>query len=443
MGDAATGDKSSAKRCPRCEESKPASDFYMKNGRPNGWCKPCMATRYRRDFDRSERACALCGIMFTPRRPGQENCSRSCKTARRNRLASEARQAAKAGTARACVVCGNPLPSSARADKRYCSDSCTRRARKHIGNAQRRMRVPDQMQAISRADVYARDGWVCQLCGEAVDPEREYPDPLAASLDHVVPLSRGGTHESTNLQLAHLSCNARARDMKANLDPRPPIIIEGRDYYRVPEAAEMIGTTYSVLDTAIRSGRVSVFQLGRYRYLTAQTVAELQSTGLPDGRQVRSQQAAEARAQRQSDQRRACRECGALFDFPNPDRRRRYCSDDCQRNNRRRRKREAASAAASPVTSWEQPCTTCGRPFTVTSDRPRRYSCSPECAKARKLERERLKNPRRGPGTCASCGTALPPRTKPGHPAVTCSPTCRDEWRRERLRRNQERKAKG
>jgi HNH endonuclease len=33
------------------------------------------------------------------------------------------------------------------------------------------------------------------------------PDPLSKSLDHLIPLSRGGTHEPANVSLAHLRCN--------------------------------------------------------------------------------------------------------------------------------------------------------------------------------------------------------------------------------------------
>ena len=432
------------KNCPRCKESKAASDFYLKHGKPKGWCKRCMADYYRRDFDRTPRTCRFCGVTFVPRHPKQENCSRACKTALHNRLQSEELLAAKEAEARTCIVCNKPLAAGRRADSRYCGDSCTRRARKHIGNAQRRMRVPDQMEAISRADVYARDGWVCQLCGEPVDPEREYPDPLAASLDHVVPLSRGGTHESTNLQLAHLGCNARARDVKANLDPQPPVVIDGKDFYRVGEAVRMIGTTYKTLDTAIRSGRVPTFQPGgRYRYLSAQTVAELAATGLPNGRQVRSQRAAEARVERRSRPRSECRECGTFFDVLKPGARRAYCSDSCLRENRNRRKRAAWAKQTAPVTSWEQPCTTCGRSITVTSDRPRRFSCSRECAKVRKRQRERHQRPECEPRPCAVCGGVIPPREIAGHPSATCSPACAAEWPRLRSRRNRAKKAQG
>ena len=63
--------------------------------------------------------------------------------------------------------------------------------------------------AFTNADVYERDGWVCGLCSESVSPDVAYPDPLSASLDHVVPLSLGGAHSLENVQLAHLSCNVR------------------------------------------------------------------------------------------------------------------------------------------------------------------------------------------------------------------------------------------
>ena len=62
---------------------------------------------------------------------------------------------------------------------------------------------------IDRISVYERDGWRCGICFEAVDRELSWPDPLSASLDHVVPLSRGGSHQLTNVQCAHLVCNVR------------------------------------------------------------------------------------------------------------------------------------------------------------------------------------------------------------------------------------------
>jgi hypothetical protein len=56
-------------------------------------------------------------------------------------------------------------------------------------------------------ELAARDGWVCWLCDGPIDPA--LPSTLAggATVDHVVPRSRGGSNEPANLRLAHRRCN--------------------------------------------------------------------------------------------------------------------------------------------------------------------------------------------------------------------------------------------
>ena len=58
-------------------------------------------------------------------------------------------------------------------------------------------------------EIYERDGGICQLCLKAVDATLKFPDPMSLSIDHVIPLAAGGTHEPGNVQLAHMGCNAR------------------------------------------------------------------------------------------------------------------------------------------------------------------------------------------------------------------------------------------
>lgn len=65
---------------------------------------------------------------------------------------------------------------------------------------------------VNKAEVFDRDRWTCQLCGGKVDPAHVFPDPWSASLDHAVPMSRGGAHTPGNVQLAHLRCNVRKHD---------------------------------------------------------------------------------------------------------------------------------------------------------------------------------------------------------------------------------------
>jgi len=65
---------------------------------------------------------------------------------------------------------------------------------------------------VSRAEIFKRDGWVCGLCGYPVDKNLCYPHPQSKSLDHIIPLSKGGDHGVHNVQLAHLVCNLRKSD---------------------------------------------------------------------------------------------------------------------------------------------------------------------------------------------------------------------------------------
>jgi 5-methylcytosine-specific restriction endonuclease McrA len=60
-----------------------------------------------------------------------------------------------------------------------------------------------------RLGVYARDGYICWLCGHPTDPSLDKNDNRFPSLDHVIPRSQGGDHSPANLRCAHRQCNAR------------------------------------------------------------------------------------------------------------------------------------------------------------------------------------------------------------------------------------------
>ena len=63
------------------------------------------------------------------------------------------------------------------------------------------------VEQVEPSRVLERDGWICQLCMEPIDMTVAWPDPLSPSIDHVVPLSKGGDHSYANCQAAHLGCN--------------------------------------------------------------------------------------------------------------------------------------------------------------------------------------------------------------------------------------------
>ena len=54
---------------------------------------------------------------------------------------------------------------------------------------------------------------VCGICGKPVDFSYKYPHPLSPTVDHIIPIAKGG-HPSdiNNLQLAHRCCNRQKSD---------------------------------------------------------------------------------------------------------------------------------------------------------------------------------------------------------------------------------------
>lgn len=63
------------------------------------------------------------------------------------------------------------------------------------------VRVPKRRILLTKRSVFIRDNWECQYCGKP-----------ANEIDHVVPKSRGGTHEWSNVVAACKACNARKGD---------------------------------------------------------------------------------------------------------------------------------------------------------------------------------------------------------------------------------------
>lgn len=72
-----------------------------------------------------------------------------------------------------------------------------------------------------RLRVHAREGGRCFYCGTEVNLDTveslstRAPDPRAATLDHIVPRSRGGCDAEGNVVLACRDCNHRRADMPA------------------------------------------------------------------------------------------------------------------------------------------------------------------------------------------------------------------------------------
>lgn len=64
----------------------------------------------------------------------------------------------------------------------------------------------------ARARVLATDG-PCPICGRPIDRTVRWPDPWAAEVDEIIPVSRGGSPtDLRNLQRVHRRCNQLKSD---------------------------------------------------------------------------------------------------------------------------------------------------------------------------------------------------------------------------------------
>jgi len=103
-----------------------------------------------------------------------------------------------------CAECGRLRCTPSWQTTTYCSKQCRNRVRER-----RRTRPPrTKGHRRHKATLVKRDGWTCWLCGDPIDPDASWPDRLSVTIDHLLPVSRGGTDTADNLGLAHLACNS-------------------------------------------------------------------------------------------------------------------------------------------------------------------------------------------------------------------------------------------
>ena len=73
---------------------------------------------------------------------------------------------------------------------------------------QRRVRLQGgRFERFDYVEIFERDNWICGICTKPINNKLKRPNPMSVSLDHIVPVSRGGGHVKENVQSAHLSCN--------------------------------------------------------------------------------------------------------------------------------------------------------------------------------------------------------------------------------------------
>lgn len=185
----------------------------LTRGQRPKWCLDCRKVAARVQVDKVCPQCGASGIRYD-----SIYCSKVCAgQARRTPKPPPPTPKVKAWPRAPrsvifitdCCVCDRVFVS--RYTVSTCSPSCSaikasddKRRQKLIRRArQRDAYVAD----VSPLAIYKRDDWTCQLCGDPIDRTAKAPAPMAPTIDHVVALANGGTHEPSNVQAAHFQCN--------------------------------------------------------------------------------------------------------------------------------------------------------------------------------------------------------------------------------------------
>lgn len=213
-------DESTSKTCTGCSLALPLSEFHRNKRKPDGlqlYCKVCAAELQRQYRRRKPEKM---------RELGRENMRR--------------RRATDPEGDRDYMRAWREMNADLnRSTKRAWEQANYERVREYANEASRRWKAahPDLVRAedlkrralkaavaIGAVDLdalWVAQAGLCGLCGEVIDKGLAWPDPMSASVDHIVPLSLGGAHSQDNLQWTHLVGNVRKGNRTEGLEVAP------------------------------------------------------------------------------------------------------------------------------------------------------------------------------------------------------------------------------
>lgn len=113
-----------------------------------------------------------------------------------------------------CIECGTEFKANT-LRRIYCSDQCRNKRQYRIHELKRNKRLKQNGKidySITLTKLIKRDKGKCAICGKRVDIKADPNSDMYPSIDHVFPVSKGGTHAWDNVQLAHRGCNSDKSD---------------------------------------------------------------------------------------------------------------------------------------------------------------------------------------------------------------------------------------
>lgn len=167
--------------------------------------------------------CKICGNVIERAESTVRQKNISCEYCREEKGLIDARQKMMrffdaliyAKTPRKCEVCGkefcSPYPT-----QKYCSETCKIKKNGRSYRSRCRHYGVYYDPTVTYVEVIKRDNGTCKICGKVCDPHDTRwgsIGPDFPTVDHIIPLAKGGTHTWDNVQCVCAICNSYKRDL--------------------------------------------------------------------------------------------------------------------------------------------------------------------------------------------------------------------------------------
>lgn len=190
--------------CPHCDQMKVFSDFQHKKGKPQGWCQECRKQcnlEYRRKqgqkekkfskIENGQKLCMYCDKMiniseFSPSKRGFGGVSAYCKRCTIEKFYKPNKEKYKERTYKYRIE---------QREKYLAQHRVHQFNRKNIIKATDDGTVTEEF----AKEIYATE--ICYFCKQQIVREER-------TMEHLIPLSRGGPHSASNIVMSCKSCNS-------------------------------------------------------------------------------------------------------------------------------------------------------------------------------------------------------------------------------------------
>lgn len=196
------------KRCEWCNQ-----ELINTRSPKRKYCDDICRGRYRRSHAKTTGSylvkCSCCLKEFRTYHDTKRYCSDKCR-----KKGGKINERIKITYFNNCRECGTKFKTTYR-EQKFCSYKCKTRHTNKQNELTRRKYYLEGDSSITLDLLVTKEKNICYICREKCNEKDYYVDEQGTiicgndypSVEHVIPLSKGGTHTWGNVKLAHRGCN--------------------------------------------------------------------------------------------------------------------------------------------------------------------------------------------------------------------------------------------